>query len=71
MMGPQTYDEAIKLYRAGDYSFDPPPVCSARWTEADWIMSIWGLKPSKPVCPNCGQWQDPDCLNECKKRGFA
>ena len=27
--------------------------------------------PVKPVCPNCDQWQDPDCLNECKKRGFA
>ena len=26
------------------------------------------------VCPNCGQWQrwgDDDCLNECRRRGFA
>lgn len=30
---------------------------------------------SNPVCPNCGQWQHAgnggDCLNECKRRGFA
>ena len=26
------------------------------------------------VCPNCGQWQrwsNDDCLNECRRRGFA
>ncbi len=34
-----------------------------------WADSV--VKETKPVCPNCGQWQDPDCLNECKKRGFA
>jgi RNA polymerase subunit RPABC4/transcription elongation factor Spt4 len=30
---------------------------------------------ANPVCPNCGQWQHAgnggDCLNECKRRGFA
>jgi len=29
------------------------------------------MKTKKTVCPNCKQWQDPDCLNECIKRGFA
>lgn len=23
------------------------------------------------VCPNCGQWQRGDCVNDCIKRGFA
>ena len=29
---------------------------------------------SPSVCPNCGQWQrwgNDDCLNECRRRGFA
>lgn len=28
----------------------------------------------KPICPNCGQWRHcatDDCVNECRKRGFA
>lgn len=35
-------DEAQKLqhYRAGRYAFPVPPVCTAQWTEADWIHYI-------------------------------
>lgn len=35
-----------------------------------WVIEL--LPPVRPICPNCGQWQNGgDCLNECKKRGFA
>lgn len=41
-----TYDEKLRLYRAGRYLFQPPPVMCAMWTEADWVRYI----------DNCGKW---------------
>lgn len=32
--------EKVREYRAGRYSFPPPPVCHALWTESDWIRYI-------------------------------
>jgi hypothetical protein len=29
------------------------------------------VQAEQTVCPNCGQWQLIDCLNECIRRGFA
>ncbi len=39
------------------------------------IEDLAALQVGVTVCPNCGQWQRPenggDCLNECRRRGFA
>lgn len=32
------------------------------------------LCPVPPTCPNCGQFQyqtEPDCFNECRRRGIV
>lgn len=40
-----TYAEAQARYRAGDYAFKAPPVSPSRWTEADWIFYVLGVRP--------------------------
>lgn len=35
-----SYENKVKLYRAGLYMFKPPPVPHAAWGEADWIRYI-------------------------------
>ena len=44
-----TYDEKLELYENNKYRFPPPPVCTARWNDGDWIKFIdsrgeWILK---------------------------
>lgn len=56
----------------GGVRFHVPPVCSARWTEADWIRAVdwakhgneailerWRQRYAMPpiICSNCGQWR--------------
>ena len=42
-----SYIEACRKYRAGEYCFKAPPVCTAAWTEEAWIMFLFGI--AKPV----------------------
>ncbi len=44
-----TQEEKVKLFKEKHYSFKPPPVCTARWTKADWMKWIdyagkWDVK---------------------------
>ena len=59
-------DNKVRMYRAGRYTFPPPPVGHIKWTEADWIRYIdnhgrWlgmlepKFKDGKPCCPQCGE----------------
>lgn len=35
-----THEQKIALYRAGRYSFEPPPVYRGNWDENSWIKWI-------------------------------
>lgn len=35
-----THEEKLEKYRAGDYLFKAPPVCTAAWDDAAWIKFI-------------------------------
>lgn len=35
-----TQEQKLRLYKAGSYKFNVPPVCHASWTDRDWINYI-------------------------------
>lgn len=64
---PKTMEEA----EVPNYVCD---VCTRTMDLFDNNPAAAGHDDGKPVCPNCGQWQDErsgDCFNQCAKRGFA
>ena len=36
-----------QAYDAGLYKFSPPPVCTIRWTKADWMKAVTYTVPVK------------------------
>jgi len=44
-----TYEQKVTMYRAGQYRFKCPPVCTAFWDTDSWIKWI----------DACGAWVKP------------
>lgn len=61
---------------ARSWSGQPLPARSICWSISESVCVLKAVARAlalQPVCPNCQQWQreNGDCLNECKRRGFA
>lgn len=55
----------------GTYSFNPPPVCTARWTDNDWINYIQFWNPSPAFWKYWArQWME-DYTHEVTKPLYA
>lgn len=74
-MAELTNAQKLCIYRNspefGTYSFNPPPACTARWTDNDWINYIQFWNPSPAFWKHWArQWME-DYTHEVTKPLYA